>query len=334
MTTFTVWGGAAPPAGASSVSSFTRTDGYQFTVSSGCQFTGYWYYVPAGETSLTGSTYTGNLWTTTTGLTGTLVSAAAGVGTGTFTAAAWNFIPITPVTLSVGVTYIIGISHPNQLEFLHNYWTTGGGGASGLTSGPITVPSATTALNNAQQPTNTGAVNTFPPAASSATWYGVDFQVDTGGGTNATVTGVVATEVYAAPAGSVTGTQTATVAGLVAAVTYAAVAGSVTGGQSASVTGVAASIAYAAPAGTVSGVGSANVAGVVAAATLSAPPGTVFGQQSRAILGAVATVAYAAPTGFAGVFTQPGLDALKLSGLITGTNMQDQTGDGFGGVVT
>jgi hypothetical protein len=271
---FSVSAPAAPPSGATSVGTgAARTDGIQFTVSTACQLTGYWFYVPAGETTLTGSSYTANLWTTTTGITGTLVPAAAAAGSGTFAAGQWNFISLTPVSLSPGTTYVAGLSHPNLLEFLHNYWSAGGPGASGITSGPITAPGTSGALNSAQQPT-TGSANTFPPAASSASWYGIDIQVTTGG-IDGGGTGVVASLTLTAPAGSAAGTESGGVTGVVSALTLAAFAGSATGTESGGASGVVASLVLSAVPGGAQGQRAGGVTGATASITLAAPAGSI-----------------------------------------------------------
>lgn len=160
------------PGGTTSTSVTARTDGIQFTVSASGTLAGQWWYVPSSETVLAGSSHTILLWTTTTGTTGTLVT--SNVGSGTLTAGAWNFIPFTsPPTLSPGTTYVMGHSGHGWLQFEHNMWGAGNTFASGVTSGPVFAPPATSALNSAQQPT-VGTANTFPPSASTNSWYGID----------------------------------------------------------------------------------------------------------------------------------------------------------------
>jgi hypothetical protein len=173
MTTYTIWNGIIP-SGTSQVATGARTDGILFTVSKACQLMAIAFYVPTGETTLTGSSYNGLLWSTTTGISGTLLGSQ--VGAGTWVASTWNWITLsTPIALSPSVNYVAGISSPDQLQYVHNYWSTGGPGASGLISGPINVPSTTTAPNSNQQG-NAGAANTFP-ASSTGSWYGIDIQI-------------------------------------------------------------------------------------------------------------------------------------------------------------
>jgi hypothetical protein len=175
VATYTLWNNTIP-SGTSSVSAGVRTDGIQFTVSQACQLNAVGYYLPAGGTT-TGSSYTTNLWTTTDANTGTLVTGPVS-GTGTWVGNAWNWISLgTPVTLSIGVTYVIGLTSVDTLQFYHGYWGAGQPGVSGMTSGPINVPGVATAVGGIQQPL-VAIANTFPNTVSSGgTWYGVDIQV-------------------------------------------------------------------------------------------------------------------------------------------------------------
>ncbi|HUB93300.1 MAG TPA: DUF4082 domain-containing protein [Verrucomicrobiae bacterium] len=175
METYTFWNNTIP-SGTSSVGAGVRTDGIQFFVSQTCQLTAIGYWLPAGGTT-TGSSYSANLWTTTTGNTGTLVSGPVN-GSGTWATSAWNWISLgTPVTLSTGTTYVAALTSADELEYYHGYWGTGNPGASGVTSGPLTAPGVATAAGGIQQPTVTAA-NAFPNNVSSGgTWYGVDIQV-------------------------------------------------------------------------------------------------------------------------------------------------------------
>lgn len=173
MTTYEVWNGSLV-AGTTSVSTGLRTDSLVFTVTSTCQLTGIAYYVPAGETDLTGSDYTATLYTTTTGVSGTFITSQ--VGSGTFTAGAWNWIPLSGVTLNPGTTYVAVITSPDLLQFVHNYWSAGGPGDGGIISGPITVPDQAHAPGTVQQ--GNGGGSSFP-ASSTGSWYGIDIQVTT-----------------------------------------------------------------------------------------------------------------------------------------------------------
>jgi Domain of unknown function (DUF4082) len=174
MTAYSVWNGSIP-GGTSSAATGARTDGLLFTVTeAGWQLAGIGFYVPSGETTLAGSSYTGLLWSTTTGSSGTLLGSQA--GSGTFTAGAWNWINLAaPPALSEGVDYVAGVSSPDQIQFVHNYWGFGGPGSGGATSGPINVPGYSAAPGSNQQGNASGA-DAFP-GASTGSWYGVDIMV-------------------------------------------------------------------------------------------------------------------------------------------------------------
>lgn len=337
MTVNTIWNGGLP-AGTSSTAAGARTDGILFTITSLTgtpTITAIGWYVPVGETTLAGSAYTALLYTTVTGLTGSLVTSNA--GSGTFTAGAWNWITLTsPVTLSTGIYYVAAISSPDLIQFVHSYWSTGGPGIGGLVSGPISVPDATTAPGGNQQG-NISAANSFP-ASSTGTAYGIDVQVTTtGGGSSGTVTGAVATAALAAPTGAVS--AGAAVTGAVAASALAAPTGTVH--AAATVTGVAATASLVAPPGVASGGSGVSVAGVPAAALLTAPTGTVSAAAN--VHGVTATAVLFAPPGRAGALVLPALDpwllkgavvGLNYGGQVIGINQEDYTGNGYGGLVT
>jgi hypothetical protein len=133
-----------------------------------------------GETNLTGSNYTAQLWSTTNGTSGVLVASQA--GSGTFTAGAWNWIAFSE-SLSAGVTYVADVVSPDLIQYEHNYWAPGGSQTS-MTVGPVTVPDGTHALGAVQQPEISGGPGTFPTQYNNS-WYGVDIQIDSevsGGG--------------------------------------------------------------------------------------------------------------------------------------------------------
>jgi hypothetical protein len=167
------------------------TNGIQFSITgSGYQLAGYYIYVPSAGTT-TGSSYSFGLYSTTNGTTGTLITAASLTGSGTLTAGAWNYLALgSPVALTSGTTYVAVFQvNPNvTYMYVHSFWTTGGGGASGITSGPVTAPNSASALGGFQQPyaqpSSSGLV--FPAAAYLSSWYGIDINV-TSSAVNATV---------------------------------------------------------------------------------------------------------------------------------------------------
>lgn len=181
MTDYTAWLNTLP-SGTSSVSTGSRNDGLYFSVTqSGCTLTGIAFYVPSGETNLTGSNYTATLYSTTNGTSGTQVAQAN--GSGTFTAGAWNWIPFSSVSLSTGVDYVAAIHHPSNLQFKSNYWS----GVASSDNGPLHIPSQASSPGTKQQPNLSGST-AFPTNANNpATFYGVDVQVTQTAGVSGTI---------------------------------------------------------------------------------------------------------------------------------------------------
>lgn len=180
MTDYTAWNNTIP-SGTSATNTGSRNDGLYFTVTqSGCQVTGIAFYVPSGETNLTGSNYTATLYSTSDGLTGTQIAQAN--GSGTFTAGAWNWIPFSQA-VSTGTTYVAAIHHPANLQFKSSYWS----GVASFDNGPLHIPSQSSSPNSKQQPNLSGST-AFPSNANNpATWYGVDVQVTTSSSVSGTV---------------------------------------------------------------------------------------------------------------------------------------------------
>ena len=140
-------------------------------------------------------------------------------------------------------------------------------------------------------------------------------------GTNVSLTGVVATLVTAAPAGTVAAqsnvAQAGTVAnlatsapagtvstqrnvaltGVVAPLSTSSPAGAVATQRNVALTGVVANLSTAAPAGTVSTGGSVSLTGVVTNLATSAPAGTVTTQRGVVLSGPAATLTTSAPAG-------------------------------------
>jgi hypothetical protein len=189
MTVSTLWNGSLP-SGTSSVGTGSRTDGVLFTISSAAgspTLTDVGFYVPSGETTLAGSSYTAQVWTTTNGTSGTLVTSQA--GSGTFVPGAWNWITLaSPVALSAGVNYVAGVTSPDMIQFEHSYWSSGGPGQSGMTSGPIVVPGMSAAPGSNQQGNAGGSAF---PASSTGSWFGIDIMVATSAAPPASPSGLL-----------------------------------------------------------------------------------------------------------------------------------------------
>lgn len=174
MTVYTVWNGGLPPS-PTSTSTGQRNDSTVFTVSKPCILSRIGFYCPSGETNLTGSNYTATLYSTTTGTSGTQIAQV--VGSGTFTAGAWNWISFSPTLLSTGVTYVAAVNFPSTLEFQSSYWGAEPQHTSGVTSGVLHVPPQSSAPGGISQGFLSGAV-AFPSSTNSpGTWYGVDVEV-------------------------------------------------------------------------------------------------------------------------------------------------------------
>jgi Glycosyl hydrolases family 16/Domain of unknown function (DUF4082) len=176
--TYTLYGGTLPAGAASAAQSSALDVGLQFTVSlSGYVLSGYWWYVDSGGDT-NGAHYSFSLFTTANGTTGSLVSGSQVTGSGTWTVG-WNYTALaSPVTLSTGTTYVAAGTMPaTLLEYDNNYWSSGGGSA-GVTSGPVSAPSAASALGGATQRFNSPSTGGFPATAPGvATWYGIDVAV-------------------------------------------------------------------------------------------------------------------------------------------------------------
>jgi hypothetical protein len=176
------------------------------------------------------------------------------------------------------------------------YYVFGAGGVS-ITSNPGTIreqPAYSHALadsNGSVGPAGTTIGAGEWEANSTTTWAGITIGLAAPAATNATVSGVTATEALAAPGGSVE--AAASVAGAVATETLAAPAGTVHGGATAP--GPAATETLAAPAGSVSA--GAAVTGQTSAETLAAPAGTVAATGGAAVDGVTAAETLSAPAG-------------------------------------
>ena len=173
------------PLGSLSTSVASTTDlGIQFNVTApNYQLSGYYVYIPSGGDT-TASNYTFALYSTTDGITGTQVGTTT-TGSGTFTAAAWNYVSLgaSPLTLMSGDTYVATyhLIANDPYQYVLAYWSVGLG-SGGITSGPITAPGTGTALNGIQEAYNqpAGASIEFPTSNYMGAWYGIDVEV-TGG---------------------------------------------------------------------------------------------------------------------------------------------------------
>lgn len=164
------------------------TLGIQFSVStSGNTLTGIWFYSATGAgvlpqtialyavsgTSLV--TSQAGSWKTTPG--GSAATAGSGWAYAAFT---------TPPALTSGTSYkacVLQNTGANWYSNTANYWTTGGAGAGGITSGPVTAPNYT-GSSPGQDSYNSGATLAYPGSANGATApnYWIDPEVTSAGG--------------------------------------------------------------------------------------------------------------------------------------------------------
>lgn len=180
MTTYRLWPSTNGP---SVVSDTSTTDlGTQFNVTQpNVSFDGYWWWCPtSGDTSTADVTF--KLWTTTNGTTGTLVSGSTLAGSGTFSAGAWNFQELhAPVPLTQGTSYVASITYTgssNHYGATSAYWFSGGG-AAGITNGPLTAPSSPAATGGIQGSFNEPSTGAIPSTEFNDSNYWLDVQVST-----------------------------------------------------------------------------------------------------------------------------------------------------------
>ena len=113
-------------------------------------------------------TDTSRLWDTITAGTGNLITAAN--DSAAASSAAWNQILLdTPVALTKGTRYRVGVNIPTNYSSIANYWDTGQG-MGGDWSGPIFRPNTFEAVGNDQNPF-IAAATTYPTGVFNATSY-------------------------------------------------------------------------------------------------------------------------------------------------------------------
>lgn len=119
--------------------------GVVFTVSSGCWFTGYWWWVCAGGNQLTTPVKCA-LWSATSSGSGTVVAGSV-VTSGTLTAGQWNYIPLSaPVQLSQGLdtgntahgsAYVAAVGCNGPFPGTQSQFNSGDTYSAGITQGPL-----------------------------------------------------------------------------------------------------------------------------------------------------------------------------------------------------
>jgi hypothetical protein len=160
--------------------------GLQFRVSAPARLLAILWWQPTNNKATDDRTVA--LFSSSTGYTGTLV---AGPQTQPVAGTGWQTVTLErPVLLSANTTYLATVFHPGGMyPAIGGYYTSAGGpgygSGSGITTGVVTVPSNTTALNGRQNAYAYAPTLSFPTEEFNGTMYGVDILVDddTSGGT-------------------------------------------------------------------------------------------------------------------------------------------------------
>src|SRR5215469_14567946 len=150
----------------------------------------YWWRADSGQPS---GAQKFCLWQETSEDVGTLISGSVVTSSQAFTAGAWNFVPLaTPIGLTSGIIYRVATGLTGNFPFTSGYFGTGGPGAGGIVSGPISCYSDIAAdggtfpnPTNANQCTFSSAVGNDPTVglvgnASSSFNAWQDLQVGNG----------------------------------------------------------------------------------------------------------------------------------------------------------
>ena len=207
MTTYRLWPSTSGPSSPISYSG-DFISGMSFCVTSEAWFMGYWWWVCGSGGQNTGPTKCA-LWQVpyTDNESPVLVPGSV-ITSGTLTAGQWNYIPLpTPIALSLGgspgmstpinggdtayglATYVAAVGCNGPFPDTSGYWGTGQSAPNGITNGPLTAYSGTSAGMPAPWPVNGAqaqgcfsvvgsdpSVN-FPGSASGTDNFWVDVQV-------------------------------------------------------------------------------------------------------------------------------------------------------------
>ena len=299
MTSYSLWPSTNGPSSSSTYFG-ALVEGVSFGVtSSGYALAGYRIWA-AADTD--GGARQCALWEVTGSGTGTYVSGSA--LTSAALVSGWNEVLFTtPIALTSGVEYEAQLGIPSFATYTQSsyYWYSGQDGGNGITNGPLI----------AFSDTPNGASNQTLQGNPQGGEYSGSSDPTAGFAGGAVVQSNFWLDVIIVPATA----PGATVAGAVAAMATVAPAGSVHAG--------------------------AVVLGSVATVALSAPAGTVpIGAVVQGVTASLVLFAYAGHTGIVAVpsldpFSLRGLvSGLNYSGLVIGTNLEDYTGNGYGGFVS
>lgn len=149
------------------------TLGCEFSLSQACAISNVWFYSPATVTILPTAVGVYQVSSTTLVASSNSPSWSGAAGSG------WISTPLAG-SLSAGTKYkvvVLGGDNTNIWNAaVANYYSTGFG-ASGLTSGPVSVFSNATADSPGQQSYNLGAAMTYPATNAGPFSYGLDIEV-------------------------------------------------------------------------------------------------------------------------------------------------------------
>jgi uncharacterized protein DUF4082 len=176
VATFSIWPATNGPGSGAADTASTDLGTEFYVTAPGCNFDGYKWWCATG-TDTTATNYSFRLYSTTDGLTGTLIAGTTIAGTGTFTAGAWNFVLLgASVPLTANVRYRAVITHSaasNHYSASASWWT------ADVVNGPLTAPSQAHALNTTQSSFNEPSTGGMPTSSSGANYW-LDVQIDTG----------------------------------------------------------------------------------------------------------------------------------------------------------
>jgi hypothetical protein len=207
MTTYRLWPSTSGPSSPVSYSG-NFISGMTFCVTSEAWFMGYWWWVCGSGGQSTGPTKCALWQVPYVDTENPVLVPGSMITSGTLTAGQWNYIPLpTPIALSLGgspgmtppinggdtgyglATYAAAIGCNGPFPDTGNYWGTGQTAPDGITNGPLTAYSGTSAGMPAPWPVNGAQPQgcfsvagsdpsvTFPGSSSGTDNFWVDVQV-------------------------------------------------------------------------------------------------------------------------------------------------------------
>ncbi len=158
---------------------YEQTFGNEFTLSESCTLDNIWYYSPPTVSPTALPTICG-IWNVSTeavvsGTENTSPSWSGAAGSG------WVSCSYSGVTLPAGdykVTVFTTGGSTNFYQESELYWASPGAGASGITAGPLSAPSNTTATTPGQGTYNHGGTFTYPTTTDTGSDAGQNRWVD------------------------------------------------------------------------------------------------------------------------------------------------------------